>query len=127
MASDTGKLTVLKVKAAAAGKHFDGGGLFLRVTDAGRYWRMKYRHAGKEKLLALGVYPEVTLSEARQRRDAARNLLRDGNDQDWLSVTVRSPVPKPPRTHSQPSPRSGSRSSSRACRSNLCQGSLDAG
>jgi hypothetical protein len=45
-----------------------------------RYWRMKYRHAGKEKLLALSVYPEVTLSEARQRRDAARNLLRDGNE-----------------------------------------------
>lgn len=80
MASDTGKLTVLKVKAAAPGKHFDGGGLFLHVTEAGRYWRMKYRHAGKEKLLALGVYPEVTLSEARQRRDAARTLLRDGND-----------------------------------------------
>ena len=80
MASDTGKLTVLKIKAAKLGKHFDGGGLFLHVNDAGRYWRMKYRHGGKEKLLALGVYPETGLSEARQRRDAARALLRDGND-----------------------------------------------
>lgn len=80
MASDSGKLTVLKVKAAQPGKHFDGGGLFLHVTDAGRYWRMKYRYAGKEKLLALGVYPEVGLSEARQRRDAARTVLRGGND-----------------------------------------------
>ena len=80
MASDTGKLTVLKIKAAKAGKHFDGGGLFLHVTESGRYWRMKYRHAGKEKLLALSVYPEVGLSEARQRRDEARALLRDGNN-----------------------------------------------
>jgi integrase len=80
MASDTGKLTVLKIKAAKTGKHFDGGGLFLHVTESGRYWRMKYRHAGKEKLLALGVYPEVSLSEARQRRDDARTLLRNGND-----------------------------------------------
>ncbi|WP_266183351.1 tyrosine-type recombinase/integrase [Dyella humicola] len=80
MASDTGKLTVLRIKAAKAGKHFDGGGLFLHVTGVGRYWRMKYRHSGKEKLLALGVFPEVNLSEARQRRDAARAQLRDGND-----------------------------------------------
>jgi integrase len=80
MASDTGKLTVLKIKAAKLGKHFDGGGLFLHITESGRYWRMKYRHAGKEKLLALGVYPEVGLSEVRQRRDEARALLRDGND-----------------------------------------------
>jgi len=53
MASDIGKLTVLKVKTAPPGKHFDGGGLFLHVTERGRYWRVKYRHAGKEKLLAL--------------------------------------------------------------------------
>jgi integrase len=80
MASDTGKLTALAIKAAGPGKHFDGGGLFLHVTAAGRYWRMKYRHAGKEKLLAFGVYPEVSLSEARKRRDAARTLLRGGDD-----------------------------------------------
>ncbi|MBE1162525.1 tyrosine-type recombinase/integrase [Dyella acidiphila] len=80
MAADTGKLTVLKVKSAPLGKHFDGGGLYLHVTESGRYWRMKYRHSGKEKLLALGVFPEVSLAEARKRRDEARALLRDGTD-----------------------------------------------
>ena len=44
------------------GKHFDGGGLYLELTPAGgRYWRMKYRHGGKEKRLAFGVYPAVSL------------------------------------------------------------------
>lgn len=80
VASGTGKLTALAVKNADNGKHFDGGGLYLDVKPTGRYWRMKYRHAGKEKLLAFGVYPEVTLAEARARRDQARGLLRDGRD-----------------------------------------------
>ncbi len=40
-----------------------------------RYWRLKYRFAGKEKLLALGVYPDVGLKEARERRDEAKRLL----------------------------------------------------
>jgi integrase len=63
------------------GKHFDGGGLYLEVTAAGgRYWRLKYRFGGKEKRLAFGVYPEVTLKMARQKRDAARRLLDDGAD-----------------------------------------------
>jgi integrase len=54
----------------------DGGGLHLLVKPiGGRYWRMKYRHAGKEKLLSFGVYPEVSLAEARKKRDAARKLL----------------------------------------------------
>ena len=60
---------------------FDGGGLYLEITATGRrYWRLKYRHAGKEKRLALGVYPEVSLAEARQRREEARRALRDGRD-----------------------------------------------
>ncbi|MDE2270774.1 MAG: tyrosine-type recombinase/integrase [Xanthomonadaceae bacterium] len=78
--SDAGKLTAMKVKSAKPGKHFDGGGLYLHVQPKGRYWRLKYRHAGKEKLLALGVYPEVGLGEARRRRDDARGMLRDGLD-----------------------------------------------
>ncbi|WP_447897132.1 tyrosine-type recombinase/integrase [Stenotrophomonas sepilia] len=58
-----------------------GAGLYLQVMPNGnRYWRMKYRHAGKEKLLSIGVYPEVTLKEACDRRDAARAQLRDGKD-----------------------------------------------
>lgn len=62
-------------------KLFDGGGLFLLVTPAGqRYWRLKYRAAGKEKLLALGVYPEVTLATVRRKRDEARENLAAGID-----------------------------------------------
>ncbi|WP_159016036.1 tyrosine-type recombinase/integrase [Cognatiluteimonas profundi] len=80
MANDSGKLTALAIRAAGPGKHFDGGGLFLHVMPAGRYWRMKYRHGGRERLLSFGVHPEVTLAEARKRRDAARDLLRDGRD-----------------------------------------------
>lgn len=59
----------------------DGAGLYLEVMPTGaRYWRMRYRVAGKDKRLAFGVYPEVTLAEARQRRDDARRMLRDGRD-----------------------------------------------
>ncbi|CAE6864668.1 integrase arm-type DNA-binding domain-containing protein [Burkholderia sp. R-69980] len=62
-------------------KLFDGGGLFLLVTPAGqRYWRLKYRIAGKEKLLALGVYPDVGLAAARKKRDEARQKLAAGAD-----------------------------------------------
>ena len=80
MASESGTLTAVAIKNAKPGKHFDGGGLFLHVQSGGRYWRLKYRHAGKEKLLALGVFPEVSLAEARRRRADARDLLRDGRD-----------------------------------------------
>jgi integrase len=59
----------------------DEQGMFLLVTPAGgKLWRMKYRIAGKEKLLALGAYPEVTLAEARDRRSEARKLLANGVD-----------------------------------------------
>lgn len=59
----------------------DSGGLFLLITPNGsRYWRWKYRYLGKEKLLALGVYPEVSLSTARSRRDDARAALQNGGD-----------------------------------------------
>lgn len=62
-------------------KLFDGGGLFLLVTPSGqRYWRLKYRVAGKEKLLALGVYPDVPLAAARRKRDEAREKLAAGTD-----------------------------------------------
>ncbi len=59
----------------------DGGGLYLLVQPTGgRYWRLKYRFGGKEKLLAVGVYPDVPLALARQRRDEARQLLAKGID-----------------------------------------------
>lgn len=66
---------------AKAYKLSDSGGLFLYVTQAGgKLWRFKYRISGKEKLLALGAYPEVGLASARQRRDDARTLLAEGKD-----------------------------------------------
>ena len=59
----------------------DGQGLYLLVMPNGaKYWRFKYRFAGKEKLLALGVYPEVSLKDARLKRDDARRLLAHGQD-----------------------------------------------
>ena len=67
--------------AARPRKLFDGGGLFLMITPKGqRLWRMKYRHGDKERLLAFGIYPHVTLAQARERRDAAKALLAQGID-----------------------------------------------
>lgn len=59
----------------------DGGGMYLEVSPAGgKYWRLKYRFGGKEKRLALGVYPDVPLSTARKKRDGAREKLAAGID-----------------------------------------------
>ena len=59
----------------------DEKGMYLEVTAAGgKYWRMKYRHGGKESRLALGVYPTVSLAQARKARDQARDALAAGND-----------------------------------------------
>lgn len=70
--------------AKAAGRPFrlyDRRGLYLEVRPhGGKYWRLKYRFDGKEKLLALGTYPDVGLRKARERRDEARELLADGLD-----------------------------------------------
>jgi integrase len=60
---------------------FDERGLYLEISPrGGRWWRLKYRHGGKEKRLSLGVYPDVPLKEARERRDEARKLLATGVD-----------------------------------------------
>ena len=60
---------------------FDGGGLFLLVTPpGGKLWRLKYRFDGKEKMLALGAYPEISLADARQRREEARRQVAHGID-----------------------------------------------
>lgn len=59
----------------------DGRGLFLLVTpQGGKWWRFKYRHEGKEKLLSLGTYPDISLKEAREKRDTARKQLANGID-----------------------------------------------
>ncbi|EUC21483.1 tyrosine-type recombinase/integrase [Paraburkholderia hospita] len=60
---------------------FDERGLYLEVSaSGGRWWRLKYRIGGKEKRLSLGVFPDVGLKDARERRDAARKLLANGID-----------------------------------------------
>jgi integrase len=62
--------------AEKAYKLYDSDGLFMQVTpNGGKWWRLKYRFEGKEKLLSLGTYPEVTLASARDKRDSARRLL----------------------------------------------------
>ena len=81
----TGKLTDSTIRNATPKdkpfKLFDGGGLFLLVTPTGsKLWRLKYRFHGKEKGLALGVYPAVSLADARKSRDQARRLLVSGLD-----------------------------------------------
>lgn len=78
-------LTDIQVRKATARekpyKMADAGGLFLYVTPGGsKLWRMKFIKAGKEKLLSFGVYPGVSLLEARKMRDEARDELRDGHD-----------------------------------------------
>ena len=78
-------LTAVAIKAAKGRdrpyKLTDGDGLFLYVTpNGGRYWRMNYRHLGKQKTLAFGVYPDTGLADAREQRDAARKLLARGED-----------------------------------------------
>ena len=78
-------LTATEVKQAKSKdkpyKLADGGGLYLLVNPKGaKYWRYKYRYAGKEKTLALGVYPEVPLKAARQKHLAGRDQLSQGID-----------------------------------------------
>ena len=75
-------VAIRKAKATdKAQRLFDGFGLYLEVTPAGsKLWRQKYRFAGKEKRLAHGSYPTVTLAEARERREEARKLLSKGLD-----------------------------------------------
>lgn len=71
----------VKHKGGATGeKYADGGNMYLHVNASGKYWRMAYRFAGKQKTLAIGVYPAVSLAKARQRRETARELLADGVD-----------------------------------------------
>ena len=79
------KLTELGLRKAKPSskpkKLSDGCGLFLLLHPNGsKYWRMKYRFMGKEKLLAIGVWPEVSLIAAREKRNEAKRLLKSGKD-----------------------------------------------
>lgn len=83
--TNTNKLTETEVKntkpRATPYKLADGGGMYLLIKPTGgKYWHLAYRYNNKQKLLALGVYPDVTLKEARIKREAARNLLQKGTD-----------------------------------------------
>lgn len=78
-------LTIAKIQAAKPAdkpyKLFDGRGLYLLVTPTGgRWWRFKYRWQGKERLLSLGTYPEISLGEARDKCEDHRKLVRHHTD-----------------------------------------------
>jgi len=75
------KLTATAVKNAKPGRHSDGEGMYLLVTEVGqKYWRFDYRFLGKYKTLALGVFPDTTLAMARSKRSEARTLLASNQD-----------------------------------------------
>ena len=68
----------------------DGGGMYVEVSlNGSKYWRLAYRLAGKQRTLALGVYPDVTLSDARSRRDKARKLIANGTDPSIVKQTQK--------------------------------------
>ena len=78
-------LTAIQVKEAKSSdknqKLSDGQGMYLLVkTNASKYWRMDYRFAGKRKTFAIGVYPQVSLKQAREHRYEAKKLLSEGLD-----------------------------------------------
>jgi integrase len=88
------KLTEVAIKKAKpeakAYKMADGGGMYLLVQPTGsKWWRLKYRFLGVEKLLSLGVYPDVTLSEARDRREQARKLLANDTDPSAIKQAAK--------------------------------------
>jgi hypothetical protein len=91
----THKLTEVAVKNAIFGKgpkkRADGQGLFLQLKEnGGKYWRFAYVFGGAEKLLSLGVWPDVSLKEAREKHQAARKLLANGVDPSAARKAVKS-------------------------------------
>ncbi len=88
-------LSDVAVKKAKVGakpcKMIDGGGMYLFIhTNGGKYWGFDYRFNGKRKTLALGVYPDVTLADARQRRDGARKLLANDVDPSAQKKAIKA-------------------------------------
>ena len=87
-------LTDIQVRNAkpktAPYKLADGEGMYLLVNAGGaKYWRLKYRYGGKEKVLALGIYPDVRLPEARQRRTEAKAVLAAKRDPGFERKTEK--------------------------------------
>lgn len=90
------RLTAIAVKQAKPKakpyKLSDGRGLYLHVMPKGKYWRYKYRYAGKEKLLALGIYPAVSLESARKKHIKARESLALGKDPSILKKELKNSI-----------------------------------
>ena len=91
------KLTDVFVRGLKAAdkvqKHSDGGGLYLYVSPTGgKLWRMGYRFDGKQKTLSFGAYPAVSLKDARQRREEAKELLAKGIDPGAHKQAVKAAV-----------------------------------
>lgn len=75
-------------------KKADSHGLYLEIFPNGsKYWRVKYRFGDKEKRLALGVFPEISLSDARNGRDLARRQLREGITHQPLALELLHVTP----------------------------------
>lgn len=92
--AESNRLTQRKIDTAKPGdkayKLYDGGGLFLFVHPAGgKYWRLKYRYGGREKVLSIGVYPVVTLKAARDAAFEAKRQLYDGIDPGALKRSAK--------------------------------------
>jgi len=89
------KLSDTKIRAAKPRekpyKLFDADGLFMVITPSGgRWWRQRYKYAGKEQLLSLGVYPEIGLADAREKGAAVRKKLANGIDPSADRKTQRA-------------------------------------
>ncbi len=88
-------LSDVKVKAAKVpedkkqGKLADSGGLYLLIKAFGKYWRLDYRFGDKRKTMALGVHPQVSLKEARDKRESAKKLLEKNIDPSQSKRTDR--------------------------------------
>ena len=78
--TDTFTKTVKHSGKPAGDKHSDGGGMYLHVKAAGKYWRMAYRIHDKQRTLYIGVYPAVSLAQAREARKRAKELLAQDID-----------------------------------------------
>ena len=78
-------------------KLYDAYGLYLEVApNGGKYWRFKYRFSGKEKRLSIGIYPLISLVEAREKRDQARKNLTENIDpaQAKMDARIQSTIDK---------------------------------
>ena len=68
----------------------DGGGLYLEITPKGsKLWRLKYRFLNKQKKLSIGIYPTITLAEARNQREEAKRLLANGLDPSSVKKEIK--------------------------------------